>query len=95
MTLFLWQPLIATDTEVYLEKIKKLKDILYKSSISSNTANYYGFLESVNFLINLKKFEKVNYLTKNNIKINNPALIISSGPSLKDSVNLIKMSFLM
>ena len=76
--------------EVYLEPLKKIKDILYKSSISANTQNAFGFKESFNFLINTLTSDTFSYLIKSNDKRMNPAMIISSGASLKDNIDFIK-----
>lgn len=89
ITLIIWQPLIESFPDIYLNQLKLLKDILYKASISSNTANKYGFLEFKNLLINLLNNNQICIIKSNNKKINNPAIILSSGPSLKDNINFI------
>lgn len=98
ITLIIWQPLIESLPGIYLEPLKILKDILYKTSISSNTAKIYGFLETKNILINLLNLNQLKIINQNNRKIDNPAVIISSGVSLKENIfflqKIIKKSYI-
>ena len=89
VTLIIWQPLIESFPDIYIKPLKLLKNILYKVSISSNTAKTYGFLEIKNLLINLLNLNQINLINKSNKKISNPAVIISSGPSLKENINFL------
>ncbi len=90
VTLIIWQPLVELFPDIYIKPLKQLKDILLKTSVSSNTANVFGFLESKNFLINYFNHNEIKIAKIYNKKINNPAVIISSGVSLKDNINFIK-----
>lgn len=90
ITILWWQLLIETNPEVYLEPLKKLKDIIQKAAYSTNTAEFYGFLETKNILLNIFSLSNINVLQNNIKKINNPAIIVSSGPSLANNIEFIK-----
>jgi|GEM_PF-1309120 len=89
VSLLLWQPLIETNNDIYLNPLKKLKDILYKASFSANTAKTYGYLESMNLLTNIFTLDKIEIIKKNELFTDSLAVIISSGPSLIDSIDFI------
>jgi len=89
LTIIYWPLLIETNKDIYLNQLKKLKDILFKVSISSNTAKVYGFLETKNILINLMNLNSIEFI-KRSRPHDNLALILSSGFSLSKHVGFIK-----
>lgn len=90
VSLLLWHPLIETFPDVYLPKLKELKDILYKSSISANTAKTFGFLETKNFIINSLSLNNINVFESDRKTNDKTALVLSPGPSLEDHINIIE-----
>jgi len=90
VSLIFWQPLIETNTDIYLNSIKELKDFIEKNIFSKNTEKYFGFIETKNFLKNIQTLGNINILTKKSKNIDNPAIIISSGFSLNDNIEFLQ-----
>jgi hypothetical protein len=89
ISLLIWQPLVESNPDIYLDNLKKIKDIIQKLIFSNNTEIRFGFLETRNFLRNIFKFDNINILEASAVKIENPAIIISSGFSLEDNIDFI------
>ncbi|MBN2544961.1 MAG: DUF115 domain-containing protein [Spirochaetes bacterium] len=89
ISIIYWPLLIETNKSVYLNQLKKLKDILLKVSISSNTAKVFGFLETKNILINLINLNSIEFI-KRSFPHDNLSLILSSGYSLSKYIDFIK-----
>ncbi len=90
ISILLWNELIRTDYEYYAPLIDRIKNILYKSSFSINTAGVFDRLEKRNGTVNKNKFKKIKFLNKSSRKTNNAALICSSGVSLGYNSDFIK-----
>jgi len=99
----IWFPLVESNPDFYLSKLKKINEIIEKIVYSKNSENYFGFIETKNIIRNLINTNELLILTNNSITdniTNNDitngnikrifALIISSGNSLKDNIEFIK-----
>jgi hypothetical protein len=90
ITFLIWQPLVESLPDIYLPELQNIKNILTKSAFSNNTEKAFGFLETKNFFLNLNKLKSLSIITVGKNTLNNPALIISSGPSLNTQIDFIK-----
>ncbi len=89
ITLVLWKDLLETDPSLFLEPLRRIMDAIHKSSLSSNTAKAFGFIESKNVLLNLITLEDFPCLVTPAAKPHSPAVIISPGASLYDNAGFI------
>ncbi|HOV15442.1 MAG TPA: DUF115 domain-containing protein, partial [Spirochaetota bacterium] len=88
--LIIWQPLIETNPDFFLFQLRKIKDFIQKETFSNNATNYFGFIESKNIIRNICRLDEIDIIKKSDVKIDLPALVISSGFSLKDNIDFIK-----
>jgi len=89
ISFIIWPPLVESNPDFYLPKLKKINEIIEKIIYSKNSENYFGFIETKNIIRNLINENELSILTNDNIK-RDFALIISSGNSLKDNIKFIK-----
>lgn len=81
ISIITWQPFIKADPSI-LDILKKIKDIIYKSTLSAKTEEIFSKVEKRNFFHNIIKLDKISVLLKSTIQYNQPAILISSGASL-------------
>jgi len=93
VALILWHPLIEALPDIYLLKLKGLKKILYKSSVSANTAKIFGFLETKNFFINSLTLKEISTIEREDAHKGKKALVLSPGPSLEDHLEILEKAY--
>jgi hypothetical protein len=89
-SLILWQSLIESAPDIYLPLLKLIKEFLKKSFYSKIAEKNLSFIETNNILKNVLKLSDFNFISKNQIPKENPAVIISSGFSLYDNLDFLK-----